>query len=78
MSCICVSIYCVSVWLCACRPASMSVSVSVSVCLQEQAVKMKEILKVLEAMRSEELAAPLTIKGAQKERIAVSAGVVSE
>jgi hypothetical protein len=39
---------------------------------------MKEILKVLEAMRSEELATPLTIKGAQKERIAISAGVVSE
>lgn len=44
---------------------------------QEQAMKMKEILKVLEAMRSEEMATPLAIKGAQKERIAMSAGVVS-
>mmetsp|Transcript_9648 Transcript_9648/g.18108 ORF Transcript_9648/g.18108 Transcript_9648/m.18108 type:complete len:222 (-) Transcript_9648:188-853(-) len=41
----------------------------------EQALKMKEILKILEAMRSDELDTPLTIKGAQKERIAVSAGV---
>jgi signal recognition particle GTPase len=44
----------------------------------EQALKMKEILKVLEAMRSEELATPLTIKGAQKERIAISAGVTMD
>ena len=39
---------------------------------------MKEILKILEAMRNEELANPLNIKGTQKERIAISAGVVSK
>ena len=50
----------------------------VDMCVQEQAMKMKEILKVLEAMRSDELSTPLTIKGAQKERIAMSAGVVSD
>ena len=44
--------------------------------MKEQAVKMKEMLKVLNAMRSDEMENPLNIKGTQKERIAISAGVV--
>lgn len=44
----------------------------------EQASQLKEILKILDAMHSEELAKPLSIKGPQKERIAVSSGVTVE